>query len=374
MAAIVGLLCQPVNATAPASSNVSIVASIDPTAPEVPFPDGPNAEPPASSGADQGKVGQTQMHSALNTANTDNADASRRFPDQTSFEPPQADSNSTRSTSGSRSSRSGNQQEMMTTKQALMEGIRPGNLSPEDIREALSARDEISASINTPVINSVPQISSQTISLSPGDATPVVRVAPGRPTYIVFEDITGAPWPLEYPPINHSGSKRFYVSGFTDKPFVSVQPLVTYGNGDIGVILKNLPVPVSLVLANAEPSSVDKVYKYDSRVNIRIPRRGPLAPLNTITTVNKIALTDPELQSLLDGIPSKNATRLKTDNKRVSVWRRADKLYVRSGLESRTQFSKTLSSADGTHVYEMEISPFITMMEQGSTITVKVEL
>ncbi|WP_407215190.1 DotH/IcmK family type IV secretion protein [Enterobacter hormaechei] len=69
-----------------------------------------------------------------------------------------------------------------------------------------------------------------------------------------------------------------------------------------------------------------------------------------------------------------DASKLKTDNKRVSVWRRADKLYVRSVLESRTQFSKTLSSADGTHVYEMEISPFITMMEQGSTITVKVEL
>lgn len=374
LAAIVGLLCQPVNAAAPASGNVTIVASIDPTAPAVPFPDGTNAGATAPTDVDQGTSGQTQMRSTLNTENNDNADSPQRFPDHTSFEPQQTDSNSARNTSGSRSSHSSNQQEMMTTKQALMEGIRPGNLSPEDIREALSARDEISASMNTPVINSVPQITSQTISLSPGDATPVVRVAPGRPTYIVFEDITGAPWPLEYPPINHSGSKRFYVSGFTDKPFVTIQPLVTYGNGDVGVILKDLPVPVSLVLANVEPAAIDKVYKYDSRVNIRIPRRGPLAPLNTITTVNKIALTDPELQSLLDGIPPKDANRLKTDNKRVSVWRRADKLYVRSELESRTQFSKTLSSADGTHVYEMEISPFITMMEQGSTITVKVEL
>lgn len=374
LAVIVGLICQPVNAAAPASGNVSIVASIDPTNPVLPFPEGPNAEPLASSTSGQGTGDQAQMRATLNTANADSTDTSRRFPDQTSFEPSHTDSSSARSTSGSRSSRSGNQQEMMTTKQALMEGIRPGNLSPEDIREALSARDELSASMNTPVINSVPQITSQTVSLSPGDATPVVRVAPGRPTYIVFEDITGAPWPLEYPPINHSGAKRFYVSGFTDKPFVTIQPLVTYGNGDIGVILKDLPVPVSLVLANVEPSSADKVYKYDSRVNIRIPRRGPLAPLNTITTVNKIALTDPELQSLLDGIPPKDATRLNTDNKRVSVWRRADKLYVRSALESRTQFSKTLSSADGTHVYEMEVSPFITMMEQGTTITVKVEL
>lgn len=365
VATLLGLICQPLNAAVSSSGNVSIVASVDPTDSAVPFPDGP--------GAEKATGDQAQMRATLNNNAPDNAASSRRFPDQTSFEPTQSDSQSTGGAS-SRSGRSGNQQEMMSTKQALMEGIRPGNLSPEDIREALSARDEMSASLNTPVINAVPQITSQTISLSPGDATPVVRVAPGRPTYIVFEDITGAPWPLEYPPINHSGSKRFYVSGFEDKPFVTIQPLVTYGNGDVGVILKDLPVPVALVLANAEPSSADKVYKYDSRVNIRIPRRGPLAPVNTITTVNKIALSDPELQSLLDGIPPKDASKLKTDNKRVSVWRRADKLYVRSVLESRTQFSKTLSSADGTHVYEMEISPFITMMEQGSTITVKVEL
>jgi intracellular multiplication protein IcmK len=370
LAAIVGLICQPVSAADPdpSSGNVSIVASIDPTNASVPFPDNGSAASGAT-GSDA-----AQMRNKLNTAPSGGSAESRRFPDQTDYEPTQGNSAAARNTSTSRGNRSGNQQEMMTTKQALMEGIRPGNLTPEDIREALSARDEISASMNTPVINSVPQITSQTISLSPGDATPVVRVAPGRPTYIVFEDITGAPWPLEYPPINHSGSKRFYVSGFTDKPFVTIQPLVTYGNGDIGVILKNLPVPISLVLANAEPTAADKVYKYDSRVNIRIPRRGPLASQNTITTVNKIALTDPELQSLLDGIPPKDATRLNTDNKRVSVWRRADKLYVRSAMESRTQFSKTLSSADGTHVYEMEISPFITMMEQGSTITVKVEL
>ena len=365
VATLLGLICQPLNAAVSSSGNVSIVASVDPTDSAVPFPDGP--------GVEKGTGDQAQMRATLNNTAPDNAASSRRFPDQTSFEPTQADSQSTGGTN-SRSGRSGNQQEMKSTKQALMEGIRPGNLSPEDIREALSARDEMSASLNTPVINAVPQLTSQTISLSPGDATPVVRVAPGRPTYIVFEDITGAPWPLEYPPINHSGAKRFYVSGFEDKPFVTIQPLVTYGNGDVGVILKDLPVPVALVLANAEPSSADKVYKYDSRVNIRIPRRGPLAPVNTITTVNKIALSDPELQSLLDGIPPKDASKLKTDNKRVSVWRRADKLYVRSVLESRTQFSKTLSSADGTHVYEMEISPFITMMEQGSTITVKVEL
>lgn len=165
-----------------------------------------------------------------------------------------------------------------------------------------------------------------------------------------------------------------FVRSYTNTPIVLVQPLVSYGNGDIGVLLKDLPVPISIVLANVEPDAVDKTYKYDSRINIRIPRRGPLAPKYSITSIAKIGLSSPELQSLLDGIPPSDAIRLKTDNSLVSAWRRADKMYLRTSMESKTQFSKTLSSADGTHVYEMELSPFVAMMQSGSTVTIKVEL
>lgn len=355
------------------SDNVTLVTSIDPTAAAgVPFPQAGEPAVKSSSPVTQDIDAELKSQSV----GRDQADG-KHFPDQTNYgasSPAQSRNTAASGQSQQRRSGSSTEEQMMTTKQALMEKLRPGNMSPEDIREALSTRDQMSASINTPIINSVPVISSQTLTLSPGDAIPVVRVAPGRATYIVFEDITGAPWPLMYPPINHGGANRFYVSGFKDTPIVTVQPLVTYGNGDLGILLKDLPVPISIVLANAEPSAADKAYKYDSRINLRIPRRGPMASKTTITTVNKIALSDPELQSLLDGISPDDAVRLKTDNSRVSAWRRADKLYVRSAMESRTQFSKTLSSADGTHVYEMELSPFITMLDQGSTVTVKVEL
>lgn len=121
-----------------------------------------------------------------------------RFPDQTSYGQTQR---------GTTARASGTQQEMMTTKQALMEKLSP--IAPEDMKEALANRDRFSASLNQPIINSVPRTSSQTISLAAGSAYPVVRVAPGRPTYIVFEDITGAPWPLSEQVMNSGGSDRF---------------------------------------------------------------------------------------------------------------------------------------------------------------------
>lgn len=367
---VLGIACTAASAdsqkpSAEAGPNVRMVDSISPgnsNAAVRPFPE---QAPETHLSADPQDDAALDEQRKRMLADGQDGQATPRFPDKTTYGQSSGD--------GSASARSGSsQQDLMTTKQALMEKISP--VSPEVIKEALSNRDKFSASLNQSVINSVPRSSSQTISLSPGASQPVVRVAPGRPTYIVFEDITGSPWPLAEKVINSGGDNRFYVRSFTDTPIVLVQPLVTYGNGDIGVLLKDLPVPITIVLANTETSANDKTFVYDSRINLRIPRRGPLAPAHSITSISKIALSSPELQSMLDGIAPADATRLKTDNPDVKAWRRGDKLYLRTTMESKTQFSKTLSSADGTHVYEMELSPFVALMQQGSTVTVKVEL
>ncbi|EIK1334807.1 hypothetical protein LJV55_003249 [Salmonella enterica] len=353
--------------SADAGPNVRMVDSVSPGNGNVrPFPEQDTETRPQNAETDEDStLAALEEQRKRMLGEGQNGQTAPRFPDKTAYGPGTTD--------GSSSARSGSsQQEVMTTKQALMEKISP--VSPDVIKEALSNRDKFSASLNQSVINSVPRSSSQTISLSPGASQPVVRVAPGRPTYIVFEDISGSPWPLAANVINSGGDNRFYVRSFTDTPIVLVQPLVTYGNGDIGVLLKDLPVPITIVLANTEPNASDKTFVYDSRINLRIPRRGPLAPLHSITSISKIALSSPELQSMLDGIAPADATRLKTDNPEVKAWRRGDKLYLRTTMESKTQFSKTLSSADGTHVYEMELSPFVALMQQGSTVTVKVEL
>ncbi|EHO4425281.1 hypothetical protein KJU82_003979 [Salmonella enterica] len=370
--AVLGIVCTAASAEtqkpcADAGPNVRMVDSVSPGNGNItavrPFPEHDTETRPQNA--------ETQQDSTLAALEEQrkrmlgDGQTAPRFPDKTAYGPGTTDASSSARTGSS-------QQEMMTTKQALMEKISP--VSPDVIKEALSNRDKFSASLNQSVINSVPRSSSQTINLSPGASQPVVRVAPGRPTYIVFEDITGSPWPLADKVINSGGDNRFYVRSFTDTPIVLVQPLVTYGNGDIGVLLKDLPVPITIVLANTEPNASDKTFVYDSRINLRIPRRGPLAPAHSITSISKIALSSPELQSMLDGIAPDDATRLKTDNPQVKAWRRGDKLYLRTTMESKSQFSKTLSSADGTHVYEMELSPFVAFMQQGSTVTVKVEL
>ncbi|MEQ1966200.1 DotH/IcmK family type IV secretion protein [Xenorhabdus nematophila] len=252
--------------------------------------------------------------------------------------------------------------------QAAKQMISP--LSPQEVITLRQLQDRMSRAAAYTPVSLIPKISSLTLDLSTGSAIPVVRVAPGQGSLVTFEDITGQPWPLASEPINSDPS--FAVTWFTDTHTIHIQPTKGYGNGNIAVVLRDLPTPIAIVLANGEPESNKKTRTFDQRISFRIPARGPNAKKHPITHLSKIGIYDEELQSLLDGIPPKNAQLLKTDNTQLSVWKMENKLYIRTRLEAKSIFSKTLSSSDGTHVYEMDLTPFITLSDGMNIVNVKV--
>lgn len=275
-------------------------------------------------------------------------------------------------THGQQTTGQGAEQQMgMTTTQAASQIIAP--IAPSDVRLLRGLNDEMARATAVVPVSVVPRISSLTADLSPGASIPAVRVAANNPTFIVFEDITGAPWPLAGPPMNPDPA-NYFISWYPDTPTLYVQPKTGYGQGSFGLMLKDLVSPINIILANNEPDNTATSRTYDARISIRIPLRGPLAKKNTIYSVEKIALHDEVLQAFLDGVPVQKAKQLKTDNKRVVVWKLGDKIYVRTQLNTKSIFSKTLSSSDGTHVYEMELTPFVTLTDMSETVTVTVEL
>lgn len=332
--------------------------------------------PPGAGYTEQEQLTQEQQQmqqNLLEQSARDQASKATEFPRKTNFGngqgTEQGQGTSTQSQSGQQN-KNGQQVQTMTTAQAVEQMVAP--LTPDEIRKVSGLRDGVSRQIATPEVATVPRTSSITVDLSPGASVPVVRVAAGRPTYIIFQDITGAPWPLATAPIN-AQEKKFYAGWFSGTPTVYVQPRAAYGNGDIGVLLKELPVPINIVLANGETGSKSKSREYDSTIYLRIPKRGPMAPSHSVTSVSKIGLYDQDLQALLDGVPPSQATKLKTDNPRIAVWKMGKKMYVRTQLSTKSMYSKTLSSADGTHVFEMELSPYVTLLDGDKTLTVKVD-
>ncbi|EDN7229280.1 conjugal transfer protein TraN [Salmonella enterica subsp. enterica] len=246
-------------------------------------------------------------------------------------------------------------------------------LSRQEVESVKGAIDEEKRGRAWQPVDTVPRISTQTVSLSPGASLPLVRTAVDQPSSIVFMDSTGAPWPLGGPPFN-GNNNGFFVQYIPDSGIVSVQALRQYDRGNITVYLKGLNVPVMVNLSSGEPDSGGNAQVIDSRLDLRIPQRGPNAKALPAGE-NKIGLYSDLLQAFLDGIPPKEAKRLKVKGvPDTEVWEIGDDLYIRTRAELRDSFEQTLSAGDGTTLYKLPVTPEAAFSVAGKTSYLTIEL
>lgn len=221
----------------------------------------------------------------------------------------------------------------------------------------------------------VPRISTLTVNLSPGASVPILRTAADQTSSVTFSDSTGAPWKLGAPPFN-SNNKGFQVSYIPGSAMMAVQALRRYDTGNVTVYLEGLAVPVVVNLTSGEPDNPSPPQIIDSRLDLRIPQRGPDAkPM--AQPESKIGLYNTVLQAFLDGVPPLDAKRLRTEGKVASttVWQLGDNLYIRSRSEIRDEFEQTLSSLDGTHLWKLPLTPYVnfSVMDRTEPLTIHLE-
>ena len=247
-------------------------------------------------------------------------------------------------------------------------------LSADEIRSLRSLMADNERAINAPITSVVPRISSLTVNLSPGASLPLVRTAMNNLSVVTFTDINGSPWPQSDPPYN-AAPKLFDVQ--YNENMVTITPLRPWASGNISVYLKGLSVPVILNVTSGETDTPSSSQEMDSRLDLRIPRQGPTSPVVSIPT-DKIALHDATLQAFLDGIPPRDPSvkRLKfTGNvPDTTIWQHGDDLLVRSRAILRDEFEQTLSSADGTHLWKLPVTPLLTFSVNGQSGHVTPEL
>ena len=247
-------------------------------------------------------------------------------------------------------------------------------LSPDAIKTLRSGLDGVQRSTGTAPVTAVPRIRSLTVKLEPGSSLPMIQVLPNYPGTVNFTDQTGAPWPIAAPPVNGNPG-GFHVNYLPDTPSMAIQARRAYDTGSVTVYLKGLAVPVVISMTSGEPGNPDTSQPTDSRVDLRIPQRGPSARV-TSAPRQKVGLYDNTLQAFLDGIPPKEAQRIKTQGgvPDVQAWQLGDDVYLRSRADLRDAFTSTLSSADGTHVWKMPVTPYVTLSVQGHSVPLTLEL
>lgn len=236
-------------------------------------------------------------------------------------------------------------------------------LSPSQIRMLRNMYDATQqAAAAYPGVPPRPTASSLIVNLSPGATPPVVRLGAGFITSLVFVDSTGAPWPIDSYSLGNPTA--FNIQWDKKSNILLVQAITGHRMGNLAVILKGLNTPVMLNLSPGQAA-------LDVRVDLRIPGLGPEAkPILDVLPGTE----SPALLALLDGIPPPGAKRLKSSACENCAWMVDRTLYL------RTQFSvlspawiSTLSSADGTHVYEMQLTPLVLATYNGKTIKMRIE-
>lgn len=247
-------------------------------------------------------------------------------------------------------------------------------LSPDEVRELRHRLTETDRSVNAPIVSVVPRISSLTLNLSPGASIPLVRTALNNQSVITLTDISGAPWPQSDAPLNASPG-NFDVQYNKGSNMVAITPLRPWAAGNISIYLKGLDVPVIVNVTSGETDTRSVSQEIDSRLDLRVPRQGPGSGVAAVP-VDKIGIHDATLQAFLDGIPPKEARRLKFQGNvpDTTIWQSGDDLMVRSRAVLRDEFEQTLSSADGTHLWRLPLTPLLTFSVNGQSVHVTPEL
>lgn len=236
-------------------------------------------------------------------------------------------------------------------------------MSPDQIKLLRRLYDLTQQAVATPPnAPPTPRSTSSVISLDPGNTPPVVRTSAGFVSSIVFTDSTGAPWPIVSYTLGDP--KLFNIQWDQKSNTLFLQSLKTYAHGNLAVKLFENPTPVMISMVSGQK-------EVDFRIDFQIAGRGPEATAPIMTESLSDSKINPILINILDGIPPKGSTKLRVSGNHGDAWISGESLYFRSKLTVLSPaWTATVSSPDGTHVYEMIHTPSILASKDGQTIEI----
>ncbi len=189
-----------------------------------------------------------------------------------------------------------------------------------------------------------PVSTSQFVKLSPGSTPPVVRLAKGTVSSVIFLDQTGAPWPIVAYDLGNP--KSFNIQWDRKSNILMIQSQDLYITANLAIRLQGLNTPVMLQLIPGQR-------EVDYRVDMRIQGYGPNAKLLPIgkglpNGNNAILL------GVLDGIRPPKSTALEVLGGAADVWTTKHDLFIRTRMTLISPGYKwSYESADGMHAYQV---------------------
>ena len=264
-----------------------------------------------------------------------------------------------------------------------MEELLP--LSPDEIRRFMERQDEADSAVSPDPAAMKTRVVS--LPCTQQKSPHVVHLAAGYSSAIMFQDVTGAPWPVltaifrNAEPFSVSGPHRDDTGGkeksgqaseqnSRHSHIVTVLPLKAHASGSLVLTLQDAVYPVLLHLVSAGSRGRGRVS--DALTVIRLDGQGPSARPPAIGPRPETA--SEELLSLVHGIVPEKARRIRTVPQipGLALWRCKDRLMVRTPYEAIWPAWLSCAGGEGLKVYSMPVTPSIVLSIDGKAVQVRI--
>jgi intracellular multiplication protein IcmK len=209
------------------------------------------------------------------------------------------------------------------------------------------------------------------INLDPGVSPPVLRLSQGSLTSVVFSDVSGQPWNIQYVRLNRAlfsdGKEGQGAPQQEPTNVLALEPLTPTAYGIVSVNLKGLATPVILVLTAGQQ-------EVDARVDAKVPGHNPDAA--DAVSFTSMPTIDVVLTQFLDGVPPKEARGLKvTGLGNTEAWLYQGNVYLRTDADAEyPAYLAAARSTSGKAVYRFNSRPnSVTLLANGRAATVFLE-
>lgn len=209
-----------------------------------------------------------------------------------------------------------------------------------------------------------PAVTTQMVRLDPGSTPSVIRLGQGFISSVVFLDSTGAPWPIVAYDLGDPASFNIQWDKAGNILMIQSKKLYTYGN--MAIKLQDLNTPIMLTLVPGQQV-------IDYRVDMRVQGYGPNAKDLPMGESLPASAND-ELLHVLDDIPPLGSKPLKVKGGPAKAWAVGNTMFVRTTLTLLSPgWVSMMTSADGTHAYQMTSAPILLVSWHGKVMQLKIE-
>ena len=254
-------------------------------------------------------------------------------------------------------------------------------LSPDQIRSLRRKQDVIDEAVSAPPAKM--RTETRQLHVTPGAAPQVIRMTGGYSSTIVFQDMTGKPWPVlsmilgnpesfsAVQPKNASKAitttekRRRANASETDTAdlsetednvtsnVINIVPLSNRESSNLAVNLQGCPYPVILHLLTESPLKGQR--SAVALVVFRLDKRGPQAEMPQIAPSSGTDTVSEEALGFMHGVPPQDASVLPLTPPLpgTRIWKYRGKLYLRTSHAVVWPAWNSLAMGDDIRVYTL---------------------